>query len=1140
MLIRNKFSGYSRDGVRLYRFGGGGGSSQTVVSSSELPEWARPYAQETLGRAQAVSSQPYSYYGGPRIAGFSPLQLQAQQAARTLGPAEQIGTATGLAQRAGEQAFQAGQYTPGQFASTFQAPEAYAPGQFSFLQAQAPDLAQYQMAAPERVAGAQVGTPTMQAAQTGFRPDLQAFQIGAPAAMQTPEMQAAQTGYRPDLQMFQMAAPERVRTGTFTRPGTAEQYMSPYIEQTLTPQLREAQRASDILGAAQSAQAAKAGALGGGRAAIMQAERQRALATQMGDIRARGLQSAYEQAQQLYGTEQQRAMQAQMANQQAGLTAGGQNLAAALGVQQLGAQTGLQTALANLSSQQQANVQNQAAALQTQGLNAQQALQTALANQQAALGTQQLGTQAGLQTALANLSSEQQANVQNQAAALQSQGLNAQQALQAALANQQAGLTAGQTNLQALLGVQQLGAGQSLQAQLANQQAFQAAQQLGEQSRQFGAGQGLQAAGLGAQYGQAAQQLGEQSRQFGAGLGLQGLQTAQQSANILGQLGQQQFGQLQGAIGLQSQLGAQQQALRQQGLSQAYQDFLAEQNYPYRQLGFMSDLIRGLPLGQQSAQQVYTGAPSPIQTLGSLGMGMYGMRQLGMFAEGGSVTDDAFVESALDKMSDTQLAEAERAAVMRNDTKRINMIAEERATRASERSGLAGAFNQIPQADQERMVTAARGGILAFKKGGTDDSEEDEEETSVGDYGDAPGPLSEFPLRLAQMPLSRPRTTEEFIQAAKTRAKGLGELYGDSGLQPFTEALAKQEAGLAGQREEGKGLIALAAAQALSSTPGLRQGIGQMFGAIGTEAAKMNKDIRDSQRLIQQSKLHLAQAEQARNDRRMGVALDLEKQADADLRAAEAADRRANLTAAQILSRREEGAASRTAAERRSEREIAARIRAAEISAGREPAEVQIINNIAAGLQDKDPTLSKAAAQAQATQQYLSSRRDTETQNLADRLLQKALLEDPTIKDDPLKLATARAKASTEAFNLSRGFGLRSETAAGREDVDRMRVMQNDIRYIQAAARAGSDDPKIRQRGEQELEALRKEFTVGAPTRAGAPTPTPTPPVAPNKTIPTEQRRAAEEWLKNNPDHPKAAEIRALLKPFRADKEMGK
>jgi hypothetical protein len=87
---------------------------------------------------------------------------------------------------------------------------------------------------------------------------------------------------------------------------------------------------------------------------------------------------------------------------------------------------------------------------------------------------------------------------------------------------------------------------------------------------------------------------------------------------------------------LQNQYGGQQQALQQQGLSQAYQDFQNQQNYPYKQLGFMSDLIRGLPLGQQSTKAVYEPGPSTAQNIASLGLGAYGIGQM-FKAEGGSV-----------------------------------------------------------------------------------------------------------------------------------------------------------------------------------------------------------------------------------------------------------------------------------------------------------------------------------------------------------------------------------------------------------------------------------------------------------------------------------------------------------------------
>jgi hypothetical protein len=122
-----------------------------------------------------------------------------------------------------------------------------------------------------------------------------------------------------------------------------------------------------------------------------------------------------------------------------------------------------------------------------------------------------------------------------------------------------------------------------------------------------------------------AQGMGEQSRQYGAGLGMQGLQTGLQAAGQLGQLGQNEYGQRMGITQLQSQLGAQQQQQAQRPLDMAYQDFINQQNYPYKQLGFMSDMIRGLPLGQQSTQSVYAGSgPGAIQTLAGLGGAAYG------------------------------------------------------------------------------------------------------------------------------------------------------------------------------------------------------------------------------------------------------------------------------------------------------------------------------------------------------------------------------------------------------------------------------------------------------------------------------------------------------------------------------------
>jgi hypothetical protein len=227
----------------------------------------------------------------------------------------------------------------------------------------------------------------------------QSYQAGQFSANQVrggnynaPSMGTAQTAFNPQLQNYQMGPAERVGTNTF---GTqsAQDYMNPYMQNVVDIQKREAQRSADIAGTQRGAQAVKSGAFGGARQAIMDAEAQRNLSQQMGDIQAQGSQAAYDRAAQMFTSDQARQLAAQQANQQAGITTGGQNLSANLATQQLGTQTGLQGALANLSAAQQANVQNQASQLQTQGLNAQQAMQAALANQQYGLETQKLGEQ---------------------------------------------------------------------------------------------------------------------------------------------------------------------------------------------------------------------------------------------------------------------------------------------------------------------------------------------------------------------------------------------------------------------------------------------------------------------------------------------------------------------------------------------------------------------------------------------------------------------------------------------------------------------------------------------------------------------------------------------------------------------------
>jgi len=323
MIIRNKFNGYVSGNNRLYPGGGGGSQpTNTTQTTTTIPEYAKPYVERMLGKAEAFSESPYQAYGGERVAGFTPMQEQAFQGAANLGPAKQLGMGTQLAGLGGLGGLGAGQ--------------------------------QY------------------------------AQQATNPYAMQS--------------------------------------YMSPYIEGAMAPQLREAARSSAIQGQQNQAQAVQQGAFGGSRTAIVEAERQRNLAQQQGDIYGKGMQTAFEQARQ--------------------------------------------------------------------------------------------------------------------------------------------------------------------------------------------------------------------AQQFGADLGLRGYGLAGQMAGTLGQLGQTQFGQQQGAIQAQAAAGAQQQAQEQQKMSQAYQDFLSQRGYPQQQLAFMSDILRGVPLGQQT--QVQYQAPPPMASqLAQLGLGAYGVSQ--MFKKEGGI-----------------------------------------------------------------------------------------------------------------------------------------------------------------------------------------------------------------------------------------------------------------------------------------------------------------------------------------------------------------------------------------------------------------------------------------------------------------------------------------------------------------------
>lgn len=125
----------------------------------------------------------------------------------------------------------------------------------------------------------------------------------------------------------------------------------------------------------------------------------------------------------------------------------------------------------------------------------------------------------------------------------------------------------------------------------------------------------------------------QKAQQFQAQLGLQGLGQAMQAGQAMGALGQTRFGQQKDILGMQRELGQEERGLQQAMKDIEYEQGMAEQRYPYEQLGFFADMLRGVPVGQTSTSMYRSAQASPLQTL--LGLGMMGKGMF--FNEGGEV-----------------------------------------------------------------------------------------------------------------------------------------------------------------------------------------------------------------------------------------------------------------------------------------------------------------------------------------------------------------------------------------------------------------------------------------------------------------------------------------------------------------------
>jgi hypothetical protein len=108
---------------------------------------------------------------------------------------------------------------------------------------------------------------------------------------------------------------------SFTDQGVSQQYMNPYVNAALQPQLDELRRQTEISRAQQAGKLTRAGAYGGSRQALADAELTRGMLANMAGITGKGYSDAFNAAMQQFNAEQGRQQAAQDAANTYGLAA---------------------------------------------------------------------------------------------------------------------------------------------------------------------------------------------------------------------------------------------------------------------------------------------------------------------------------------------------------------------------------------------------------------------------------------------------------------------------------------------------------------------------------------------------------------------------------------------------------------------------------------------------------------------------------------------------------------------------------------------------------------------------------------------------------------------------------------------------
>jgi hypothetical protein len=371
----------------------------------------------------------------------------------------------------------------------------------------------------------------------------------------------------------------------------------------------------------------------------------------LADIFASGKALTGDGSQMPYSAQQLAALSPQ---QQQALTASTQGVGAYQPYLQAGSEaigqgigavgTGLETmgsALGQLPAAQQGYRDQQNAMLQAQALGQAGTQQAQAMTAGADYGFDPTSYQQYMDPYMNDVIQQQYQDIQRQGD-IQKQGANAQAVGSGAFGGSRQGIQQAEINrnvldqqartgsqlrsagFQQASGLAQQAAANQAQQQLAQAQQYgQQAGQLGQQGMQGAQGYGQAAAGLG-NLAQLTGQIGQSTGQLGQTVGQLGSATAG-----IGQLGQamgvQDINTLMGA-------GALSQGQTQKGYDVTRANELAQQALPYQQVGFMSDLFRGVPALQQTYSTSTAPPPSTqsqLYGLGIAGIGAYGASQAG-------------------------------------------------------------------------------------------------------------------------------------------------------------------------------------------------------------------------------------------------------------------------------------------------------------------------------------------------------------------------------------------------------------------------------------------------------------------------------------------------------------------------------